>query len=73
MLVCVCTRKARKEGGGGSEEHISVSLNVGVGRMATLFEHGTLVDLFVAIPTLQRPRRGYYHLASVNTSYAVEL
>lgn len=68
MFVCV------RERGGKQRAHIAVCFNVGAGAgRATYLNMARLLTLHITVPPLQRPTMGYYHLASVNTSYAAEL
>lgn len=70
---CVCERERGQEREAG-KEHISLcALTGGLGGGLLYLTMARLLTLFITIPPRQRPTMGYYHLASVNTSYAVEL
>lgn len=68
----VCEREGRRERG-KQRAHIAMFFNVGAGGGLLYLNMARLLTLHMTIPPLQRPTMGYYHLASVNTSYAVEL
>lgn len=44
ICLCVCERETEVRREGWAKSTYSVSINMGAGRRATLFEHGTLVD-----------------------------
>lgn len=76
VCICLCEwdRGGGQWGGVRSKEHRSVCALMRGWREGLLYLNiARLLTLFIAIPPLQRPTTGYYHLACVNTSYAAEL
>lgn len=79
MCVRVFLREGRgirywflAEGGEANSTYLCVIYH-GPGSRATLFDMACLLTLFITIPSVWRATIGYNHLASVNTSYTVEL
>lgn len=60
------------EGGDANSTYLCM-IYYGPGSRATLFDKACLLTLFITIPPVWRATIGYNHLASVNTSYTVEL